>query len=372
MNKNNILDKIIKRFDSDNVVKFSKVDPFQKVKAWVSTGSPSLDIHLNTLGYPTGIIELRGPSQSGKTTMALHALKSASQEDNAICVILSSERRDNKIYAQRMGINTDKILVYQVQDIEMVYRRMKQTIDEVYKIYADEKLEGKPHFLFVWDSLGATISAQEKEKMDENSKKDEDKSPAMMSAARATKGGMRYIVSEVYDKDITFIIINHTYDGAMGGKKSYGGTGIEYMPTMRIDITKHFTKGNTPKIGEELVGQVSELKPFKNDFSNNKKSIEVEIKFGHGMVLSADDIEFGIEQGILKKHGQTGASFMNGKLKWGNRRELYALYDNRDKFLKILTKKLLKAAHDYVIEQRRIEAEKMDKEAGTYAEDNES
>jgi hypothetical protein len=73
--------------------------------------------------------------------------------------------------------------------------------------------------------------------------------------------------------------------------------------------------------------------------------------------LSQEDIKFGIEKGILKKHGIAGASYMNGKIKWGSRKELYELYKNHNPFLKLLNKQLIKAAHEDVLKKRQKEEE---------------
>ena len=101
-----IASKLIERFDSKKVFKFSDVDPFSEESAWISTSSPSLDRFLKTHGIPTGIVEVRGDSQAGKTTFTLMVMKSCLEEygDRAVINILSSERRDNKPYAERLGI----------------------------------------------------------------------------------------------------------------------------------------------------------------------------------------------------------------------------------------------------------------------------
>ena len=96
-----IIDKIVQKFNSEDVIKFSDKDGFKDIKSWAHTGSPTLDYNLRTFGLPTGIIEIAGKSRSGKTTLGLMAMKYFLQEnpDDGIAVILSSENRDNKDYA---------------------------------------------------------------------------------------------------------------------------------------------------------------------------------------------------------------------------------------------------------------------------------
>jgi len=327
-----IIDKLTKKFDSEHTMKFSELDPFSSTTFWIPTGSPTIDLNLNTLGLPTGIIEMRGPSQSGKTTLALSCLKhSIMNIENSVNVILTTERRDNRAYAQRMGLDVDQVLVHHIKNTEMMFNRIKQTIVNSEQIFRDEKRKDTPKFLFVLDSLGALSSSQETRKMEENAEKDDAKEPSMASTARSFKRGLRWLTGEIYDKEICFIVINHTYDDVnspIGGKKSYGGKGIEFMPSIRLDLNK--AMGVTVKIGEEKVGQLTEVTAFKNDFNGIKSSFKMEIAFGYGIVLSQSDINFGIENKILTKNGVGGASYLNGKLKWSSRKELYDLYKNHN------------------------------------------
>jgi recombination protein RecA len=352
-----LVQQIVKKFESDKVMTFNDVDPYKNPDYWTSTGSPYIDLKLNTLGFPTGIVELRGPSRCGKTTLSLSVLKYAIlNSENTICNILTTERRDNKSYAQRMGLPVEEVIIHQIKNAEMVFNRMKQTIKNTEEVFAANKIEYKPRFIFVLDSLGGLISKQEQDKFDTNSEKDEDKAAPMAATARAFKAGCRWLTGEIYDKNILFLVINHTYDdvNGNGGKKSYGGNGIEYMPSLRLDIARSF-QGADLKSGDEIIGQCSQIKAFKNDFNGTKTPFKIEIALGIGIVLSPDDIAFGIQKGLLKKNGVGGASFLNGKLKWSTRKELYALYKSHNSLLRVLTKKLIMLAHEQVMSERKNE-----------------
>ena len=117
-----LIGRLQQQFDSKKTFRFADVDPFQDVGSWISTGSPTLDLALNTLGFPTGVIEVRGASQSGKTTMSLQAMKTAIDYmgDRAVVSILSSERRDNLAYAAQMGVPVDQIILHRIKTIEDV------------------------------------------------------------------------------------------------------------------------------------------------------------------------------------------------------------------------------------------------------------
>lgn len=359
----NIADRLIKRFDEKKVFKFSTVDPFNEESSWLSTYSPSLDLRLKTLGLPTGIVEVRGDSQAGKTTFTLMLLKGAQEQygENLVAVILSSERRDNKPYAIQVGINVDDITIVRVKFVEDVFNKINQIISDVEEMIAsgEIKLQGKPRYVFIWDSLGQTIAQQEKNAMEKRAtirttetkqaKEDETKSAAMGSAARALSIGLRATIALSDEVDMTLVIINRAYDNIGSvGKSSYGGDAITFYPNMRFELAR--IEGL--KVGEEEWGQVTQIRTIKTDYDRPKQKFNVEIGYGFGWILNEEDLEIGFKAGLLKKFGQNGASYLNGKLQWKTRRELYGLYEQKHPLLKVLTKKLIKLAHEQVLAER--------------------
>lgn len=350
-----IIDKLVKRFDNENIIKFSDKDAFAEMKSWAHTGSPELDYNLGTFGFPTGITEIAGVSRGGKTTLALEALKNFQREngDNAVCVILSSENRDNKDYAKRIGVDVDNVLIVKITFVEEMFLLVKQIIDATIEEYKVNKIKDKPKFMFIWDSLGATLSMNEKSTMEENNalleKKmqkgetlSEMKHEKIGAFAKEAKKFAKYILSETYDKIMHFIILNHTYDTITGmgisTKKSTGGEWVQYLPTIRLQVS---LKG-MEKIDDEEVAQITLVKVIKNDFGSRKKT-EIRILLGEGVILSQNDIDYALEVGILKKEGARKISFMNGKLSWSTPREFFELYRQRNKFLPVLHTKIKKS-----------------------------
>lgn len=350
------LDKFITKLqeEDEDASTFDTIDYFKGTSSWISSGSPYLDYKLNTFGLPVGIIEIRGESQGGKTTLSLHALKSFQKEHpEGIAVILSTERRDNKIYAQDIGVDTSKIIIQNCRSIEDVFNKAQNIIEAGAEMWKAEGLKGKPKFCFVWDSLGNTISAQEKKFMIDAAEDDNEEHhrTAMGTAARALKRGLRFMTAQIYDHDIWFMIINQVYDsmgGFGGGKNSYGGKGIKYAPTMRIQTT--LTK--TIKVRDEKVGQITTVEVIKSDFNSNKDKIDIELMWGKGIILCDEDFKMGLEAGILEKFGKNGYSFMNGKLQWGSKPALYDLYNKNNKLLDVLKNKLLKYSNSLVLANR--------------------
>lgn len=353
---NNFIQNIVKKFNSEDVITFAEKDGFSEIKSWAHSSSGLLDYNLGTLGFPTGIIELAGKSRSGKTTLGLEGMKNFLKENPevGIAVILSSENRDNKEYAKRLGIDTSKVIIIKIRYVESMFLRVKSLIKECEKYFEENKM-GIPKFYFLWDSLGATLSKSELDTMDENvatlekkaAKGDEItelKHEKIGAFAKPAKMFAKFLLGEMYSKVIHFIILNHQYDKIGGhGRQSTGGEWIELFPTIRLQTS---IKENV-KVGDEEVAQITVVKVIKNDFGSRRPT-DVEILLGYGIVLSEDEIAFGIESGIIEKVSAKKHSFLGGKLTWSTKREFYDLYISGNKFLPILQKKIRNAYHDVV------------------------
>lgn len=349
-----VIDKIVKKFNSEDVIKFSDKDGFSAIKSWCHTGSPTLDYNLHTFGLPTGIIEIAGKSRSGKTTLGLMAMKAFLKEnpEDGIAVILSSENRDNKDYALQLGLPVNRIIIVKVKYVEAMFLQVKKLIMDADEILKEERL--KPKFFFLWDSLGATLSKSELETMTENTERMEKalqkgeevedfelKNEKMMAFAKEAKKFAKSIMSEMYTHIVHFVILNHQYEQSTMGittRKSTGGEWVELFPTIRLSVK---LKGHE-KLDDVEVAQITEVRVVKNDFGS-RKSTDIRILLGYGIILSQDDIEYALENGILKKEGAKKITFMNGKLSWSTPRELFKLYYEHNKLLSVLETKIKKS-----------------------------
>lgn len=359
-----IIDKIVDKFNSEDVIKFSDKDGFKDIKSWAHTGSPTLDYNLRTFGLPTGIIEIAGKSRSGKTTLGLMAMKYFLKEnpEDGIAVILSSENRDNKDYALQLGLPVQRIIIIKVKYVEAMFMQVKKLVMDADEVLKEEKM--KPKFFFLWDSLGATLSKSELDTMEENTKRMEKelqkgenvedielKNEKMMAFAKEAKKFAKSIMSEMYTHVMHFVMLNHQYEQSNMGvttRKSTGGEWVELMPTIRLSmkLIKH------EKIDDVEVAQITEVKVVKNDFGSRKKT-EIRILLGYGIILSQDDIDYALEMGILKKEGAKKISFMNGKLSWSSPRELFKLYYEHNKLLNVLHNKIKKSMQNDLIELKK-------------------
>lgn len=360
----NIIDKLVKRFDNENIIKFADKDAFADMQSWAFTGSPTLDYNLGTFGLPQGITEISGVSRGGKTTVALEAMHYFQKEnpDTAVCIILSSENRDNKDYARRLGVDVNNVMIVKITFVEEMFLFVKQIIDGTNELFKESKRKDKPRFFFIWDSLGATLSLSEKSTLEENNANltkalskgntlDALKNEKIGSFAKEAKKFAKYIIGEMYSNIIHFVILNHVYDTITGmgisTKKSTGGSWIEYMPTLRLMMSPR----GMEKLDDEEVAQLSTVKVVKNDFGFRRKTT-VRILLGEGIILSDDDIQYAVEKGIIKKEGVRKLSFLNGKLSWQSPRDFYNLYHNRNKFLPILTQKIRKAMEQDLLKEK--------------------
>lgn len=344
---NNILDKLVKRFNSENVITFKQVDSFSAIKSWCHSGSPELNWNLRTYGLPTGIIEIAGPSRSGKTTEALEAMKyflRANPETGVAC-ILSSENRDNKDYAVQLGIDVSRVVIIKIRYVEEMFLMVSKFVKDTNALFREAGVKEPPRFYFMWDSLGATLSKAEYDTMRENMEtmekkmeKGEDfeqlKAEKMMAFAKSAKMFAKSLIGLCYSNIIHFVILNHQYEQTNMGittRKSTGGSWVELFPTLRLQIKLI----GHEKIDDEEVAQISEVKVVKNDFGSRKKT-NIRILLGYGIILSKEDIEYAVERGILKKPSAKVYSYMNGKLKWSSPRELFQHYYDHNKLINVL------------------------------------
>lgn len=359
----NLADRIVERFNSSDVIKFSQKDSFKEMKSWCHSGSPTLDFNLGTFGFPTGIIELAGMSRSGKTTLGLMAMKSFLKEnkEDGVAVILSSENRDNKDYALQLGLPVNRIIIVKVKYVEGMFMQVKKIIRDADEILAEDKMT--PKFFFLWDSLGATLSKAEVDTMNENSERldkaiskgeaiddFELKNEKMMAFAKEAKKFAKSIMSEMYNHVIHFVILNHQYEQSTMGittRKSTGGEWVSLLPCLRLSLK---LKGHE-KIDEVEVAQITEVKVVKNDFGSRRKT-DIRILLGYGVILSQEDIDYALENSILQQEGKKKITFMGGKLSWSSPRELFKLYTERHPLLTVLHAKIRKAMQKDLIEQK--------------------
>lgn len=365
----NFLDKVMGKLDFKGAKgAFSSMDEknyyTDEDRLWIHTGSPELDYNLGCFGFPVGLTEISGPSKSGKTTLALAGMLAFQRKHpSGICLILSSEERDNEQYMNQIGVDTSRVKVITSKFVEELFWNFQIMINRVEEVWKEEKMQGKPQIYAFWDSIGSTNSRSELNTFIENAKlyeksivagtKLEIKHAKPGDFAKSAKACMKAILSQVYDKDIVLVALNHLYDniGQEGGTTSYGGKWIEYMPTLRLICKRKQWEVMEIDGKNEQVAQTTTVFVEKNDFGG-RRSTDIEILLGFGLVLSKTDIEYAIEKGIIKKETATIHTFLNNKLRWSSKRTFYALYQSHNKLLAILHSKILSERHKDVLAEK--------------------
>ena len=106
------LSQIERAFGKGSIMRLGKNDKSMEIET-ISTGSLGLDIALGIGGLPRGrVVEIYGPESSGKTTLALHTVAEA-QKKGGICAFIDAEHALDPIYARKLGVNVDDLLISQ-------------------------------------------------------------------------------------------------------------------------------------------------------------------------------------------------------------------------------------------------------------------
>ena len=104
--------QIERQFGKGSVMRLGARGPLEEI-ATISTGALSLDVALGIGGLPRGrVTEIYGPESSGKTTLALHVVAEA-QRIGGVAAFIDAEHALDPIYAKKLGVNTDDLLISQ-------------------------------------------------------------------------------------------------------------------------------------------------------------------------------------------------------------------------------------------------------------------
>jgi len=269
-----IIDSILQEVVDDMNVAFgedtaflpeSEDDKICSADDWVSL-TDDIDDAIGTKGAPAGYItHIYGLPDSGKTTLACHALADT-QKQGGIAILGMTERKFSLQRATDIGVDIKRLVVIRAKTMEDFFMKMERILKKV------KSKSGKRLVTIVWDSLGGTVTKAELEGSAEDHH--------MAVAARVIKKNLRRLVQYIADEKICFIIINQVY-GKMNvsfGKKTtpYGGNSPYYLSALCIEmvqIGKHTkqVKGKKVKVGIKSLVTITKnhlAKPFN----------EVEIK----------------------------------------------------------------------------------------------
>jgi len=306
------LAQIDKQFGKGSVMRLGE-KPKQNVKT-ISTGSIALDVALGVGGLPQGrIIEIYGPESSGKTTIALHAMANV-QAEGGVAAMIDAEHALDPIYAEKLGVNVDDLLVSQ-----------PDTGEQALEI-ADMLVRSGAVDLIVIDSVAALVPRAEIE--------GEMGDSHVGLQARLMSQALRKITGGLNNTGTTMIFINQLREkiGVMFGspETTAGGKALKFYASVRLDIRRI----ETLKDGGEAVGNRTRVKVVKNKVGSPFRQAEFDILYGHGVSKEGSLIDMGVEHGIVKKSG-AWYTYEGDQLGQGKEKSRTNLKENPDLALEI-------------------------------------
>jgi len=275
------LSQIEKQFGKGSVMKMGD-QPIAKI-ASVSTGSLGLDIALGAGGLPYGrVVEIYGPESSGKTTLTLSAISEA-QKQGKICAFIDAEHALDPVYAEKLGVNIDDLLVSQPDTGEQAL----EICDMLVRSGAVE--------LVVIDSVAALVPRAEIE--------GEMGDSHMGLAARLMSQALRKLTGNIKRANCCVIFINQIRMkiGVMFGnpETTTGGNALKFYSSVRLDIRRI----GAIKKGEEVVGNETRVKVVKNKIAPPFKQAEFGILYNEGISREGEIVDLGVKEGLIDKAG---------------------------------------------------------------------
>ena len=249
----------------------------------VSTGSLGLDVALGIGGLPYGrICEIYGPESSGKTTLTLSAIAEA-QKDGKVCAFIDAEHALDPIYAEKLGVNIDELIVSQPESGEQAL----QICETLVRSSAVD--------LIVIDSVAALVPKAEIEGDIGDSH--------VGLAARMMSQAMRKLTGNIKNNNVLVIFINQIRMkiGVMFGspETTTGGNALKFYSSVRLDIRRI----GAVKDGDEVIGNETRVKVVKNKVSPPFKQAEFQIMYGKGIYRMGEVIDWGVKLNLVDKSG---------------------------------------------------------------------
>jgi recombination protein RecA len=299
------LSQIERNFGKGSVMRFAD-SAIQQVEA-ISTGSLGLDIALGIGGLPRGrIVEIFGPESSGKTTLALHVVAEA-QKNGGICAFIDAEHALDPIYARKLGVKVDDLLISQ-----------PDTGEQALEI-ADTLVRSGAIDVLVVDSVAAlTPKAELEGEMGESL-------PGLQ--ARLMSQAMRKLTASISRSKGMVIFINQIRMkiGVMYGspETTTGGNALKFYSSVRLDIRRI----GAIKEREEVIGNQTRVKVVKNKLAPPFRQVEFDIMYGEGISKTGELLDLGVKSGIVEKSG-AWFSYDSQRLGQGRENSRQFLKDN--------------------------------------------
>ena len=310
------IDKLEKTYGKGTIMKLSD----EKVLdiPVIPTGSLSLDMALGVGGIPRGrIIEVYGPESSGKTTLAMHCIAEA-QKQGGLAAFIDAEHAFDKIYAEKLGIDIENLLISQPDNGEQALE------------IAEHLIRSGAIDIIVIDSVAALVPRGELEGEMGDSK--------MGLQARLMSQALRKLTGTINKTGCSCIFINQLREkiGVMFGnpETTTGGNALKFYASIRLDIRRI---GQIKESADNVMGNRTRVKVVKNKVAPPFKVVEFDIMYGKGISKSGEIVDIGVELDVVQKSG-SWFSYDGNKLGQGRDAVKSLIEDNPELMEELETK----------------------------------
>ncbi len=302
------ISQIEKDYGKGSIMRLGNRDVLVPVSV-IPTGCLSLDLALGVGGFPRGrVIEVYGPESGGKTTLTLQVVAEA-QKLGGIAAFIDAEHALDPIYARKLGVDVDNLLVSQPDNGE-------QALEIAQTLIRSNSVD-----IIVVDSVAALVPKAELE--------GDMGDPSMGLQARLMSQALRKLTGIVAKSRTCLIFINQIREkiGVMFGnpETTTGGRALEFYSSIRVDIRRI----QAIKEGDRVVGSRTRGKIVKNKVAAPFREAEFDILYGEGISREGDLIDLGVDKGVLEKSG-TWLSYGGERIGQGRENARLFLKENKD------------------------------------------